>query len=100
MNGAENQNPAMQGDWVTRKKLAARAYHEWMPIRTPDADNLLKIYRRFDFGNIFTLHMLDTRIEGRDPPVRQFWRRRWRHQSLFGGPHAECGGTRPTRRGR
>jgi alkaline phosphatase D len=37
-----------------------------MPIRTPDAANLLKIYRRFDFGSIFTLHMLDTRIEGRD----------------------------------
>jgi alkaline phosphatase D len=37
-----------------------------MPIRTPDVDNLFKIYRRFDFGNIFTLHMVDTRIEGRD----------------------------------
>jgi alkaline phosphatase D len=37
-----------------------------MPIRTPDANNLFKIYRRFDFGNIFTLHMVDTRIEGRD----------------------------------
>lgn len=66
ISGAENHNSATQGDWVTRKNIAAKVYHEWMPIRTLDANNLLKIYRRFDFGNIFTLHMLDTRIEGRD----------------------------------
>lgn len=66
VNGAENHDPATQGDWVTRKNIAAKVYHEWMPIRSPDAANLLKIYRRFDFGQLFTLHMLDTRIEGRD----------------------------------
>lgn len=66
VNGAENHDPATQGDWVTRKNVAAKVYHEWMPIRTPDPANLLKIYRRFDFGSIFTLHMLDTRLEGRD----------------------------------
>lgn len=66
VDGAENHNPATQGSWTARKSVAAKAYHEWMPIRTPDASNLLKIYRRFDFGNVFTLHMLDTRIEGRD----------------------------------
>jgi alkaline phosphatase D len=66
VDGAENHNPATQGSWSARKANAARAYHEWLPIRTPDASNLLKIYRRFDFGNIFTLHMVDTRIEGRD----------------------------------
>lgn len=65
IDGAENHNPATQGSWAARKAVAAQAYHEWLPIRTPDASNLLKIYRRFDFGNIFTLHMLDTRIEGR-----------------------------------
>lgn len=72
VNGAENHNPATQGDWVTRKNIAAKVYHEWMPIRTPDVDNLLKIYRRFDFGSIFTLHMLDTRIEGRDRQYDDF----------------------------
>ncbi len=66
VDGAENHNSTTQGSWTARKANAARAYHEWMPIRTPDAANLLKIYRRFDFGNIFTLHMVDTRIEGRD----------------------------------
>ncbi|QHI97253.1 alkaline phosphatase [Xylophilus rhododendri] len=72
VNGAENHNPATQGDWVTRKNIAARVYHEWMPIRTPDASNLLKIYRRFDFGSILSLHMLDTRIEGRDRQYDNF----------------------------
>ena len=72
VNGAENHDPATQGDWVTRKNIAAKVYHEWMPIRTPDAANLLKIYRRFDFGNLFSLHMLDTRVEGRDRQYDNF----------------------------
>lgn len=72
VNGAENHKPATQGDWVTRKNIAAKVYHEWMPIRTPDVNKLLKIYRRFDFGHIFTLHMLDTRIEGRDRQYDDF----------------------------
>lgn len=72
MTGAENHNSATQGDWTTRKSIAARVYHEWMPIRTPDASNLLKIYRRFDFGNLFSLHMLDTRMEGRDQQYDNF----------------------------
>ncbi len=65
VDGAENHNSATQGPWAARKANAAQAYNEWMPIRLPDSTNLLKIYRRFDFGNIFTLHMVDTRIEGR-----------------------------------
>jgi len=65
VTGAENHNPATQGDWTTRKNNAATAYHEWMPIRTPDPTNLFKIYRSFDFGTLFSLHMIDTRIEGR-----------------------------------
>jgi len=69
MTGAQNHDPATQGDWLTRKATAARAYHEWMPIRTPDASNLLKIFRKFDFGNLFSLHMIDTRIEGRTKQV-------------------------------
>jgi len=72
VSGAENHDSATQGDWLKRKGIAAQAYHEWMPIRTDATGNLLKIYRRFDFGNLFTLHMLDTRIEGRDPQYDSF----------------------------
>jgi len=66
MDGAENHNTTTQDTWAARKAIAAKVYHEWMPIRTEDPANLLKIYRRFNFGNLFTLHMVDTRIEGRD----------------------------------
>jgi alkaline phosphatase D len=72
VGGAENHNPATQGDWNTRKNIAAFVYHEWMPIRTPDSTNLLKIYRSFNFGNLFSLHMIDTRIEGRDRQYDSF----------------------------
>ncbi len=67
MTGAENHDPKTQGDWNTRKNNAAQAYHEWLPNRNDplDAANRFKIYRRFDFANILSLHMLDTRIEGR-----------------------------------
>jgi alkaline phosphatase D len=72
VGGAQNHNAATQGDWTTRKAVASRVYHEWMPIRTPDANNLLRIYRGFDFGNLFSLHMIDTRIEGRDRQYDNF----------------------------
>ncbi|MEY2686541.1 MAG: hypothetical protein RL375_739, partial [Pseudomonadota bacterium] len=70
--GAENHDPATRGDWAVRKANAARAYHEWMPIRTQDPHNLLRIYRSFDFGSLLSLHMLDTRIEGRDRQYDNF----------------------------
>ena len=67
MTGAENHDPKTQGNWNTRKNNAAQAYHEWLPNRNDPLDiaNRFKIYRRFDFANILSLHMLDTRIEGR-----------------------------------
>ena len=73
MDGAQNHEVATQGTWAARKAVAAQAYHEWMPIRTPDASNLLKIYRKFDFGTLFSLHMLDTRIEGRTKQVYGYY---------------------------
>lgn len=66
MDIAENHNPATQGTWAARKAAASQVYHEWMPIRSPDTSNLLKIYRSFDFGNLLSLHMLDTRMIGRE----------------------------------
>jgi alkaline phosphatase D len=64
--GAENHDPATEGLWAGRRQMAIRAYHEWMPIRVPDAARPDRIYRSFDFGNLLSLHMLDTRVIGRD----------------------------------
>jgi alkaline phosphatase D len=64
LNGAENHNPEKgEGDFALRKAAAIQAYHEWMPTRVTKADT---IYRSFDFGGLVALHMLDTRLIGRD----------------------------------
>jgi alkaline phosphatase D len=65
-NGAENHQPATEGDYQVRLAAASKVYHEWMPIRTAVTGNLLQIWRAFDFGNLARLVMIDTRIEGRD----------------------------------
>jgi alkaline phosphatase D len=66
-DGAENHTPATEGAWTARKAAALQAYHEWMPIRT-GADKA-KIYRSFNFGSLVSLHMLDTRLIGRDKQI-------------------------------
>jgi alkaline phosphatase D len=60
--GAENHQ-ANEGDFAARKAVAMQAYHEWMPTRTASPE---LIYRSFNFGNLVSLHMLDTRVIGRD----------------------------------
>jgi alkaline phosphatase D len=64
--GAENHNPATQGDYQARRASAFQAFHEWMPTRLPDPAHPEIIYRSFDFGTLASLHMLDTRHIGRD----------------------------------
>ncbi|MDP3538789.1 MAG: alkaline phosphatase D family protein [Azonexus sp.] len=64
--GAENHDPASEGDFATRRANALRAFHEWLPIRSPDPRRQQQIYRSFAFGNLLALHMLDTRVIARD----------------------------------
>ena len=67
--GAENHDPATEGDFLARKLQALQAYFEWMPVRpaTPGDEEI--IYRSFDFGDLVSLHMLDTRVIGRDEQI-------------------------------
>ncbi|MDP3859940.1 MAG: alkaline phosphatase D family protein [Stagnimonas sp.] len=67
--GASAHDPATQGDFFERRAAAFRAAHEWMPIRTPDTGDLARIYRRFAFGDLVDLLMVDARQVGRDEPV-------------------------------
>ena len=69
MTGAENHTEGVEGTFAARKAAALQAYHEWMPIRT-GADKAV-IYRSFDFGNLLSLHMLDTRLIGREKQLDQ-----------------------------
>ncbi len=63
--GAENHNEG-EGDFTERKLNALKAYFEWMPIRSVIEGSDEAIFRTFRFGNLVDLHMLDTRIIGRD----------------------------------
>ncbi len=66
-DGAENHDAASEGSWAARRAAALQAYHEWMPIRS--GADLGRIYRSFDFGGLLSLHMLDTRLLGRDAQI-------------------------------
>ncbi|TKA91389.1 alkaline phosphatase D family protein [Halopseudomonas bauzanensis] len=63
--GAENHNEG-DGDFAERKLAALQAYFEWQPIRPASEHDEETLYRRFDFADLVSLHMLDTRIIGRD----------------------------------
>lgn len=65
ITGAENHQPE-EGDFFARRAAAVQAYYEWMPIRPPMGDTDPVIYRTFEFGDLLSLHMLDTRVIGRD----------------------------------
>jgi alkaline phosphatase D len=67
MNGANNHQPATEGDWAARKAAALRAYYEWLPIREPGPGGQRDVIQRsFDFGGLATLIMVDTRLKGRE----------------------------------
>ncbi len=62
--GAQNHQPATEGDFAARRAAAVQAWHEWLPVR--DGVDPLTIHRGFDFGSLMALHMLDTRVIARD----------------------------------
>jgi len=68
-DGAENHTEGAEGRFADRRAAAVQAWHEWLPVRTPDARDLLKIYRSFDFGGLAAMHMLETRLIGRDKQI-------------------------------
>jgi len=56
--GAENHQ-SDEGPWEDRKAHARQAYYEWLPVAE-------RPYNRYDIGDLVTMLVLDTRIEGRD----------------------------------
>lgn len=57
-DGAENHDPATEGDWAVRKAAAIRAYREWMPVSD-------ETYRAYEIGDLATIALPETRITGR-----------------------------------
>ena len=62
--GAFEHQRFTEGPWDRRKRAAMRAYDEWMPVRlggTARVGDGTRIYRRFRFGRLADLSMLDLR---------------------------------------
>ena len=63
--GAENHTPGDEGNWYRRRREAYRAYLEWMPFRLPEQWRVphqgLRFFRRFTFGALGDLSVLETR---------------------------------------
>lgn len=65
MGGAQNHNEG-EGAWADRKSAALQAYYEWMPIREPEPGRAFEaINRSYQFGDLITLIMLETRLLAR-----------------------------------
>jgi len=58
-DGAQNHQED-EGDYEERKQIARQVYYEWLPVREGE-----KLYRKFSFGDLADLFMLDERLEGR-----------------------------------
>lgn len=61
--GAQNHQPD-EGNYMSRRDAARKAYYEWLPIRESET-----LYRKFSFGELADLIMLDERLAGRTKPV-------------------------------
>ena len=66
-DGAQAHNPATDGPFTARKEAAVKAFYEWMPIREPSPQQgCYAINRTFDFGDLASFTMLETRLTARD----------------------------------
>ncbi len=65
MGGSETP-PPRGVNWRDRKAAATQAYFEWMPVREQPEG---RIWRRFSFGDLADLVMLDTRLWARPMPL-------------------------------
>lgn len=67
--GAENHNEG-EGQFNARKQAALQAYYEWMPIRDPEPGRPFEaINRSFEYGDLFSLIMVETRLLARTQPL-------------------------------
>jgi alkaline phosphatase D len=56
--GAENHDPAAEGDWNQRRAASVQAYREWMPVSEEP-------WKAYDIGTLATLWRTETRLFAR-----------------------------------
>ncbi|MEU4392922.1 alkaline phosphatase D family protein [Kribbella sp. NPDC023855] len=63
-------------EWTARRSAAYKAYYENMPLRPAQANNgaSIPLYRRLQWGNLATFHMLDTRQYRNDQACGDGWK--------------------------
>lgn len=70
VGGAQNHQPATEGEWAARRAASIQAYFEWMPVREPEwlpgpGRTRAQFWRSYRFGDLALLHTLETRHSGR-----------------------------------
>jgi alkaline phosphatase D len=68
--GAQNHQPATEGDWAARRAASIQAYFEWMPVREPEwlavkGRSRAQFWRAYSFGDLALIHTLETRHTAR-----------------------------------
>lgn len=64
--GAQNHTPETEGLWEDRVAAALQAYYEWNPVREPASGDRKEAYATYQFGDLLSLHILETRLIARD----------------------------------
>lgn len=64
-DGAQNHVDG-DGSWDDRRDAAIQAWLEWMPVRVAHASGATRIFRQYNYGDLLSLILLDTRMSGRD----------------------------------
>jgi alkaline phosphatase D len=67
-DGADNHQPD-EGPYADRKAASRQAWFEWMPVRVPDPDDDLRLYRASAYSDLVDLFVLDERsYRSQQPP--------------------------------
>ncbi|MFD4180838.1 alkaline phosphatase D family protein, partial [Rhodococcus sp. NPDC058514] len=70
-----NHPPAPSGAWPPRTPLTGRAKFVWWPVRVTGSGSDIQLYRRFRFGTLAELSMLDLRTyRDEQPSAGAGWR--------------------------
>ncbi len=70
--GAENHDPATEGDYYERLAAALQAYYEWNPVRDidlSDLQNAVPAWRTIEVGDLAKFYFLETRLHARSEQV-------------------------------
>lgn len=65
-DGAKAHDPDEHGPFPVRLAAANQVRQEWVPVRLPDPDDDMRLWRSVVLGDLAELVVLDTRLAGRD----------------------------------